>query len=418
MNKKNALEVAAIAIRQCGKRELFAFAVDGKRLHEFAQISRLGRANDETIAGYQRPEVISHIAEIRNYLESEAPMLPNAIVVAFDPTVRFHSLSPGGNGNGPRHGHLVIPLPEDEATAKPAWIVDGQQRAAAIRDACVASFPVFVTGFITDSVAEQREQFILVNSTKPLPKGLIYELLPATDIRLSTQFERKRFPAYLLERLNYDSRSPLHLAIQTPTNPFVDFSARNRRGFVNGGGRRSSLVPEGKAALGEEKAPQRAASERSKVQGFIKDNSILRMLENSLHDGALYRCRLQRDGEMDTERMLQLLFNFWGAVVRVFDEAWELPPARSRLTHGVGIISMGHVMDAIADRYRTKGIPTVDQFGADLKPLKELCCWTNGHWDFGSGRVRKWDEVQNTTKDIQLVANYLLVQYKRLVWSK
>ena len=54
MNKKNSLEVPAIAIRQFGKRELFAFAVEGKRLHEFAQISRLGRANDETIAGYQR----------------------------------------------------------------------------------------------------------------------------------------------------------------------------------------------------------------------------------------------------------------------------------------------------------------------------------------------------------------------------
>src|SRR6516165_10634899 len=111
MNKRS-LEVPAIAIQQSGKRELFAFAVDGKRLHEFAQISRLGRTNDETIAGYQRPEVISHIAEIRNYLESEAPMLPNAIVVAFDPSVKFRPLPDSGNRNTPRHGHLVIPLPE------------------------------------------------------------------------------------------------------------------------------------------------------------------------------------------------------------------------------------------------------------------------------------------------------------------
>jgi hypothetical protein len=344
-------------------------------------------------------------------------MLPNAIVVAFDTTVAFRPLAGGVRANGTRHGHLLIPLPEREGAPKPAWIVDGQQRAAAIRDARMGSFPVFVTGFVTDSVAEQREQFILVNSTKPLPKGLIYELLPATDMHLATQLERKRFPAYLLERLNYDSRSPLHLAIQTPTNPFIDFSARNRRGFGNAAESRSN-GPGGTAAvmLGVKAVGCRATT-RVKVQGFIKDNSILRMLENSLHDGALYRCRLERDGEMDTERMLQVLFNFWGAVVHVFDDAWELPPAKSRLTHGVGIISMGHVMDAIADRYRAKGIPSGEQFEADLKALKALCCWTNGHWDFGSGQVRKWNEVQNTTRDIQLVANYLLVQYKRLVWS-
>ena len=37
----------------------------------------------------RQPEVLSHIAEIRNYLESEAPMLPNAIVVAFDSRAKF-----------------------------------------------------------------------------------------------------------------------------------------------------------------------------------------------------------------------------------------------------------------------------------------------------------------------------------------
>ena len=39
----------------------------------------------------QRPEVLSHIASIRRYLESEAPMIPNALVVAFDK--RLHGAS-------------------------------------------------------------------------------------------------------------------------------------------------------------------------------------------------------------------------------------------------------------------------------------------------------------------------------------
>jgi hypothetical protein len=31
---------------------------------------------------------------------------------------------------------------------------------------------------------------------------------------------------------------------------------------------------------------------------------------------------------------------------------------------------------------------------------------------------RKWNDVQNTSKDVQLLSNYLLLQYKALVWGK
>jgi hypothetical protein len=95
--------------------------------------------------------------------------------------------------------------------------VDGQQRIAAIRDARIGPFPVCVVAFITDDDQEQREQFILVNSTKPLPKGLIYELLPTTRARLPSLLQQRRFPAYLLDRLNHDEGSPLRGLIRTPT---------------------------------------------------------------------------------------------------------------------------------------------------------------------------------------------------------
>src|SRR5436190_8848404 len=129
---KKTIEVPAIGIRQAGKRQLFAFAVNGKELHNFAQISRLSRDEDERVAGYQRPEVLSHIAEIRNYLESEAPILPNAIVVAFDSRVRFRPILGERTGDGPWHGHLIIPQDGTTGKGKPGWIVDGQQRSAAL----------------------------------------------------------------------------------------------------------------------------------------------------------------------------------------------------------------------------------------------------------------------------------------------
>src|ERR1700689_4846778 len=116
--------------------------------------------------------------------------------------------------------------------------------------------------------------------------------------------------------------------------------------------------------------------------------------------------------------MLGVLFSFWSAVRDVYAEAWGLPPKRSRLMHGAGVVSLGFLMDAIAERHRAQGIPTTRQFTKDLRALVGICSWTSGYWDFGAGQQRKWNEVQNTSRDVQLLANYLLVQYKALVWNR
>lgn len=374
MKSTKELQLPAIEVTQGSGRVLYSFAVDGKLISSFATVSRIHREDGKELNGYQRPEVLSHIAEIRNYIESESPMIPNAVVIAFDPRVRFVP-APGKGPQTPysRVGTLIIKADPDVAPEeRPGFIVDGQQRIAAIREADVEAFPVCVTAFITNDVREQTEQFILVNSTKPLPKGLIYELLPSTGATLPTFLQKRRFPAYLLDILNHEEESPLKGLIQTPTTP----------------------------------------------QGIIKDNSVLKMLENSLSDGVLYRFRYTADGPGDVDSMMAVLTNFWNAVSTVFQGAWNLPPRQSRLMHGAGIVSMGFLMDAISDRYRKSKIPTQDQFAEDLLPLKDVCSWTNGYWDFGPGRQRKWNEIQNTTRDIQLLANYLLVQYKSLVWSR
>jgi DGQHR domain-containing protein len=365
------LRLPALEVRQGRDRVLYSFAVDGKRLPSFAAVSRLKRSDDQQVVGYQRPEVLAHVAEIRSYLESDNPLLPNAIVVAFDPVVRFEP-SDGEGAGGIRSGTLVVPLPDGPAARKPAWVVDGQQRLAAIREAHVGRFPVCVVGFVAASDREQREQFILVNNTKPLPKGLVYELLPATDAHLPAMLGRRRFPTLLLDRLNLDSDSPLCGLVRTPTRP----------------------------------------------GGLIKDNSLLKMLENSLSDGALYRFRDRDGGADDVEGMLRLVKSFWAAVAEVFPTAWRQPPRRSRLMHGAGVIALGFVMDAAADRHRGVGTPSREQFRADLEPLREACRWTDGYWDFGPGMQRRWNELQNTPRDIQLLANYLLVQYKERVWGR
>jgi DGQHR domain-containing protein len=375
------LKLPALEIRQGPRRVLYSFAVDGKLLSEFATISRIHRDGDEALRGYQRPEVLSHIAEIRNYVESEAPMIPNAIVVAFDDRVRFEPAvdQPVGPEYS-RFGTLIIPidssLPDED---KPGWIVDGQQRTAAIREAQVERFPVCVTAFIAKDDQEQKEQFILVNSTKPLPKGLIYELLPSTESRLPSLLQRRRFPAHLSERMNYDLDSPSRALIQTPTNP----------------------------------------------DGLIKDNSVLKMLENSLNEGALHYFRDPRTGRGDVESMLRVLKAYWRAVKDVFEDAWGLLPRRSRLMHGAGVVSLGFVMDAIAEPYlEEEQVPTVSDFHLGLEPLVSVCSWTSGVWLFvdkrsqeGGTITRRWNEIQNTSTDIALLTDHLLSAYSRLAYE-
>ncbi|MGV8118911.1 MAG: DGQHR domain-containing protein DpdB [Candidatus Xenobiia bacterium LiM19] len=374
MSKKNSLTFPALEIKQGKEKTIYSFAVDGKLISQFAAVSRIRRSAGDSILGYQRPEVRYHINEIRDYLESDDPLMPNVIVIAFDERVRFEP-SENGSSSLPyvRKGTFVIPYDLDlEEDKKPGWIVDGQQRVAALREAKIDSFPVSVNAFISKDIKDQREQFILVNSTKPLPKGLLYELLPVTDMKLPTFLEKRKLPAYIAHRLNTEENSPLRELIQTPTNP----------------------------------------------AGVIKDNSILKMIENSLTDGVLYRLRDPRSGDADIEGMLEILKAFWNAVAKVFPDSWGVSPKHSRLLHGAGIASLGFLMDAISDKYRREGLPTQKHFENDLKPLKDICRWNDGYWDFGPGSQRKWNEIQNTSKDIKLLANYLLVQYKLRVWNK
>ncbi len=86
MTNIRELRLPALEVCQSKKRLLYSFAIDGKLLPKVTTITRIGRDENHQILGYQRPEVLSHISEIRNYLESDNPMIPNAIVVAFDRT--------------------------------------------------------------------------------------------------------------------------------------------------------------------------------------------------------------------------------------------------------------------------------------------------------------------------------------------
>ncbi|NYI97124.1 DGQHR domain-containing protein [Streptomonospora nanhaiensis] len=360
MADRYTLRLPALEIRQ-GSRRIYCFAVDGKKMHGFAAVSRIHRDEEKNLQGYQRPEVLSHIRAIRRYLESDGAMLPNAIVLAFDRRVEFVSHGPTGSVDYAVPGELVIPVDETQSDdEKPAWLVDGQQRSAAIRDADLAEFPVAAVGFIADGPAEQRSQFILVNSTKPLPKGLIHELLPETAGHLPPSYVRRRLPAKLMTRMNIDPEGPFYGKIASPTAP----------------------------------------------DGYIKDNSILKMLEHSIFEGALFQYRNPVDGSGDVDRMLLHLRSYWKLVQQTFPDAWRKPPRNSRLTHGVGIQAMGFVMDELTEDMPAEGVKC-ERVRAALQSLEPHVAWTSGTWKFGEGDERKWNGLQNTPSDVHLLHAHL-----------
>lgn len=358
------LRLPALRLTQ-GQHHIYMFGVDGKRLDDFTTVSR-ARRDDDGLQGYQRPEVVAHIRAIRRYLESDGAMLPNAIVLAFTDQVTFEASKTDVGDDAVAYaqpGELVIPVDETCADAdKPAWLVDGQQRTAAIRDADLPEFPIAAVGFIAAGEDEQRSQFILVNSTKPLPKGLIYELLPETTGELPVRYARRRLPASLLTRLNTAIESPFRGAISTPTTPC----------------------------------------------GYIKDNSVLKMIENSLYEGALYQYRDPRTGEGDEDSMVRHLVAFWSRVHETWTTAWELPPRKSRLTHGVGIQSLGYIMDRLTADIVPSQSSFVDIIDGGLKLLAPHVAWTDGFWQLSSGDERRWNGLQNTPNDVRKLSNMFI----------
>ena len=358
------LRLPALRLKQ-GMHYIYVFGVDGKRLDDFTTVSR-ARRDDSGLQGYQRPEVMAHIRAIRRYLESDSAMLPNSIVLAFTDQVTFEASDPRDGDESVSYsqpGVLVIPI--DEACPdvdKPAWLVDGQQRTAAIRDADLPAFPVAAVGFIAAAENEQRAQFILVNSTKPLPKGLIHELLPETVGELPPQYVRRRLPASIMTELNNSPDSPFLGRISTPTTP----------------------------------------------GGYIKDNSVLKMIENSLYEGALYQYRDPRTGDGKEDLIVRHLVTFWSRVRDTWPEAWDLPPRKSRLTHGVGIQALGFIMDRLTAEVAASDPSFTEIVGAGLELLDSRAAWTDGFWQLSVGDRRKWNGLQNTPSDVRNLTNHFV----------
>jgi DGQHR domain-containing protein len=366
----DALKRRALQLRQGTSAPLYMFSLAAREILQIAEISRVSRGDDGELIGYQRPEVRQHVQEITDYINGDQVLFPNPIIMALPSTVHFtSSRGPKCSDGVATSGVLEIPLPNGDGR-KPGWIVDGQQRAFALMRAKRQDLPIPVNAFIADTVDLQRDQFLRINNTKPLPRGLVTELLPKISTPLPPRLALRQIPSALCDLLNSSDDSP--------------FNGLIRRASTNGAGKKAAVVT---------------------------DTAIIQALQESLTTpaGCLFPYRNLSSGETDSAGIWLTLLLYWNAVKDTFPKAWGKAPAQSRLMHGAGIRAMGRLMDRIMASIDPARPEAPDQIRSDLDLISARCHWTDGRWD---ELDLQWNEIQNVPRHIHELSNYLIRTYR------
>lgn len=342
----------AVRASQAPDHDIFCFAAHPHEVLEFSEIERVGRDESGDLKGFQRHQVAAHIKEIRDYLGRKDALLPNAVIVAFIDGVKIKDLGDG-----------VIEVKITTTENKPGFVVDGQQRLSALAGLQKPGFQVFVSALVCKDYNELRQQFVLINNTRPLPKTLIYELLPQVE-GLPDRFTNRKFSARVVDRLNYLRGGVFHGEIRQHTNP----------------------------------------------KGVLSDTAVQKLVMNSAAQGAIREFINSSDYE---DRAISLLNEFFEAVRNVFGTEWVgMNPKTSRLRHGAGLVAMGFVMEHL---YSASGATMRDEFEPGLQLLRDHghTAWTSGQWKLSDLDIRPWNGIQNTPSDIDLLANHLVRSLKR-----
>ena len=365
---KTEIVVRALHTQQGPGLDVYAFFIRGADIVKIADISRVARDDNDSLKGFQRPEIRNHVKSIVDYLNQGQVLFPNAIILAMSPGVKFiNSRGPKPTGDAviAQAGTLSIPIyGEGERLA---WIVDGQQRSLALAQADDQGIPVPVIGFVSDDLGIQREQFILVNKAKPLPTRLINELLPETrGVLLPRELSSRKIPSELANLLNRDPQSPFFKLIKR-------------------------------------------ISDKNSPTAVVTDTGVITMIRNSLHNplGALAPYKGNTGNPADLEAMYKILTTFWGAAKEIFPDAWGKTAHQSRLMHTAGIEAMGVLMDRIYAKHF--GVTEDPQsIRKELERVAPYCRWTHGTWETLG---RDWNEIQSTPGDIKRLQDTLVRAY-------
>ncbi|MBP7622116.1 MAG: hypothetical protein KA745_14185, partial [Gemmatimonadales bacterium] len=81
---------------------------------------------------------------------------------------------------------------------------------------------------------------------------------------------------------------------------------------------------------------------------------------------------------------------------------------QSRLMHGVGIRSMGRLMDKVMGSVGANDARLVEHVESAMARVAPHCRWTSGVWDELS---LQWNDVENTSRNQRVLTNFLVRVY-------
>jgi DGQHR domain-containing protein len=340
-----------VRARQSAEHEVITITARASDVLTFAAISRAGRDGKGTLTGFQRPQIASHIREIRDYLRTDRAVLPNSVVISFSEGIAIKPI---------KAGSPFVEVTINMGKEPPARVVDGQQRLTALSGLPEKDFEIFVSILVCKDEQEENEQFIRINSTRPLSKALLYELIPKAQ-DLPRRLSDRGFAAEVIELLNYDSESSLKGKIHQYTNP----------------------------------------------TGILRDTAFHKIIKQSVSDGAMREFPLDKQ----VERSYELLSEFFEAVKTVFKKDWDdHTPKTSRLVHSAGIMAMGFVMEDLVAR---ENAFKAKDFVPGLNVVKEHAAWTSGHWVFAKDDIVPWNGIQNVPRQIMQLSQHLVSHVRR-----
>ena len=99
--------------------------------------------------------------------------------------------------------------------------------------------------------------------------------------------------------------------------------------------------------------------------------------------------------------------------MRLFPDAWGKHASKSRLMGGVGIKSMGVLMDRIMCNINPNDANAQQKVKKALKPIKPHCAWTDGTWKQLNNC--SWRQLQNTASYVKNLSNMLIRVYTGVV---
>jgi DGQHR domain-containing protein len=358
---------AAIRIVQDHGRELYMFSLPAEVLSQIADVRRARRTPDGELVGYQRSVAPRHVRNIVEYLDSNDVLMPNSIVLALSRRALFRANHGSDAGSG-CSGTIELPV-APLGSRKAAWIVDGQQRATALAASARRGLSVPVNAFFADERV-QRDQFLRVNSVRPVPRQLVDELLPSLHARLPGALRSRRLPSILCDELNSRRRSPFRQLIRRAT-------------FVKGLG----------------------------GKGVVSDGPMMRMLQNSLQRSHTALSPFISHGvDADIDRMVEVLCCFWDAARAAFPKAWGLAPSQSRLMHAAGIVAMGALMDHVMPNVDVRAPRDRDRVERRLRQMAPSCAWTERSWP---KLGLEWNAVQSVASHVRDLSHLLISLYER-----